>query len=139
MLAPRCQTLLAVDVSQVAVDRARQRMAGRLGVAVERLTLPEETPVGPFDLILCSDVLCYWERDRLLIGLRKFQQALAPGGWLLVVHGRHDTTTHAMSGERLHRLLARHTTLRTPGGAPSGSTAPIGSSVLVVPGLVDNT
>jgi hypothetical protein len=28
------------------------------------------------------------------------------------VHERHDTTTHAMSGERVHRLLARHTTLR---------------------------
>jgi len=112
MLAPRCDELLALDVSQVAVERARQRMADRPGVTVERRTLPEEMPPGAFDLILCRDVLCYWDRERLLVGLRAFERALTPGGWLLVAHERHDTTTHAMAGERVHRLLARNTTLR---------------------------
>jgi predicted TPR repeat methyltransferase len=112
MLAPHCEELLAVDVSEVAVRRARQRVAGLTGVAVERRTLPEELPAGPFDLILCSDVLYYWGTERLLAGLRAFERALAPGGWLLAIHERHDTTTHTMSGERLHRLLARNTSLR---------------------------
>jgi len=111
MLAPRCEELLAIDVSEVAVRRARQRVAGLTGVAVERRTLPEELPAGPFDLILCSDVLYYWDRERLLAALRAFERALAPGGWLLAIHERHDTTTHFMSGERLHRLLARKTSL----------------------------
>jgi SAM-dependent methyltransferase len=112
MLAPHCEELLAVDVSEVAVRRARQRVAGLTGVAIERRTLPDELPAGQFDLILCSDVLCYWDRERLLAGLRAFERALAPGGWLLAVHWRPDTPTHTMSGERVHRLLRRHTTLR---------------------------
>jgi SAM-dependent methyltransferase len=112
LLVPRCAQLLALDVSAVAVDRAGRRMAGRRGVTVERRTLPEEMPGGPFDLILCRDVLYYWDRERLLAGLHAFEQALMPGGWLLVVHERHDTNTHAMSGERVHRLLVRNTTLR---------------------------
>jgi SAM-dependent methyltransferase len=78
LVAPRCDELLAVDVSQVAVERARQRMAGRTGVTVERRTLPEEVPPGPFDLILCSEVLYYWERERLLTGLRAFELMLPP-------------------------------------------------------------
>jgi SAM-dependent methyltransferase len=112
MLAPRCGQLLALDISEVAVDRARRRTSGQAGVSVEQRTLPEEMPRGRFDLILCRDVLYYWDRERLLTGLRAFEQALTPGGWLLVVHWRRDEPTHTMSGERLHRLLARHTTLR---------------------------
>jgi len=57
MLAGRCDELLAVDVSERAVVTARKRLSGRKHVVVERRTLPEEMPGGPFDLIVASEIL----------------------------------------------------------------------------------
>jgi len=107
MLAPHCEALLAVDVSEQAVDRARKRLADQPHVRVERLTLPEELPEGPFDLIVCSEVLYYWDHDLLLRALGSLEAALAPGGSLLAVHWRPPTRTYPLLGDEVHELLAR--------------------------------
>ena len=64
MLANRCDGLLAVDVSERAVAAARRSLTGRRHVRVERRTLPEEMPHGPFDLIVSSEVLYYFPRKK---------------------------------------------------------------------------
>jgi protein-L-isoaspartate O-methyltransferase len=63
MLAPRCDELLAADTSERAVEIARRRLAKHPHVRVERRTLPEEMPEGPFDLIVVSEV-CTTGRGR---------------------------------------------------------------------------
>jgi SAM-dependent methyltransferase len=107
LLADRCEELLAVDCSELAVERARRRLAGRPGVRVERRTLPEECPEGPFDLIVCSEVLYYWSRDLLVESLGALCAALAPGGSLLAVHWRPPTRTYPLQGDEVHAILAR--------------------------------
>jgi SAM-dependent methyltransferase len=82
MLAPRCDELLAVDTSQKAVEIAGERLAEHPRVRVERRTLPEEMPVGPFDLIVASEVLYYWPQEVVLEALRCFEGILAPEGGL---------------------------------------------------------
>jgi len=111
MLAPRCDELLAVDVSRVAIARARKRLADTPGVSLQRRTLPEDMPTGMFDLIICSEVLYYWNADLLLVALRSFESALAPGGSLLAVHGRFASRTCPLHGDDVHDLLARQTSL----------------------------
>jgi SAM-dependent methyltransferase len=106
MLAARCDALEAVDVSERAVARARARLAGAPRVRVERRTLPEELPKGPFDLIVCSEVLYYWSRALLLAALPPLVAALAPGGSLLAVHWRPETRTYPLLGDEVHDLLA---------------------------------
>jgi SAM-dependent methyltransferase len=106
LLAARCDALEAVDVSVRAVERARARLAGVPHVRVERRTLPEEMPAGPFDLIVCSEVLYYWSRDLLLAALPPMIAALAPGGSLLAVHWRPETRTYPLLGDEVHDLLA---------------------------------
>ena len=59
-LAAHCDELLAVDISEVSVARAGERLARFPHVRVERRTVPAEMPEGPFDLIVCADVLVYW-------------------------------------------------------------------------------
>jgi SAM-dependent methyltransferase len=105
MLAARCDALVAVDVSERAVERARARLAGAPHVRVERRTLPEELPEGPFDLIVCSEVLYYWSRDLLQAALPPLVAALAPGGSLLAVHWRPETRTYPLLGDEVHDLL----------------------------------
>ena len=111
MLAGRCDELLAVDVSEKAVAAARERLEGRDHVRVERRTLPEEMPEGPFDLILASEVLYYFTREEMLAMLYAFETILAPGGALLAVHWRRETETYPLQGDEVHELLATHTGL----------------------------
>ena len=75
------------------------------GVAVERRSLPEDTPDGPFDLIVCSEVLYYWDRDLLCEALEKLCARLEPGGSLLAVHWRPRTETYPLQGAEVHALL----------------------------------
>ena len=111
MLAPYCDELLAVDASERAVAIARERLAGEEHVRVERRTLPEETPEGPFDLVVASEVLYYWPREVVLEALRRFENILAPGGLLLAVHWRKETRTYPLQGDEVHELLVGHTRL----------------------------
>jgi predicted TPR repeat methyltransferase len=111
MLADRCDELLAVDVSERAVAAARRRLSGRRHVRVERRTLPEEMPDGPFDLMVASEVLYYFPREEMLAVLQAFERELARGGALLAVHWRRETRTYPLQGDEVHELLAQNTRL----------------------------
>lgn len=111
MLADRCDELLAVDVSERAVAAARERLSGQEHVRVERRTLPEEMPAGPFDLIVASEVLYYFPGEEMLAVLQGFERELAHGGALLAVHWRRETKTYPLQGDQVHELLAQNTRL----------------------------
>jgi predicted TPR repeat methyltransferase len=112
MLAKRCEELLAVDVSVRAIAAARRRLSGLGHVRVERRTLPEEMPDGPFDLIVASEVLYYFPREEMLAVLQGFERELARGGTLLAVHWRRETRTYPLQGDEVHELLAQNTRLQ---------------------------
>ena len=112
MLAKRCEELIAVDVSVRAVVAARRRLSGLGHVRVERRTLPEEMPDGPFDLIVASEVLYYFPREEMLAILQGFERELARGGTLLAVHWRRETSTYPLQGDEVHELLAQNTRLQ---------------------------
>jgi predicted TPR repeat methyltransferase len=112
MLADSCDELLAVDVSERAVAEARKRLSGSEHVRVERRTLPEEMPDGPFDLIVASEVLYYFTRQEMLAVLGSFERELAPGGALLAVHWRRETRTYPLQGDEVHELLTENTRLQ---------------------------
>jgi SAM-dependent methyltransferase len=105
-LAARCDRLLAVDVAPTAVARARARLAGVAGVTVERRGLPDEMPAGPFDLIVASEVLYYWDAPLLARGRRALRDALAPGGSLLAVHWRGPVRHYPQGGDAVHDAIA---------------------------------
>jgi SAM-dependent methyltransferase len=111
MLVPLCDEVRAVDVSEKAVAAARSRLAGFPHARVERRRLPEQTPEGPFDLIVVSEVLYYWPKEVMLAALRRFEEVLAPGGVLLAVHWRKETKTYPLQGDEVHALLLKHTRL----------------------------
>lgn len=111
-LAPLCDELLGVDVSEKAIAVARERLAAYPHVRIELRELPEEMPEGPFDLIVASEVLYYLPRGVMLETLRRFENSLAPGGRLLAVHWREETRTYPLQGDEVHELLVRNTRLR---------------------------
>lgn len=111
MLAPLCDELLAVDVSEKAIAAAREKLASFPHVSVELRRLPEETPEGPFDLVVASEVLYYWPEEVVLAALGRFEEILAPAGALLAVHWRKETKTYPLQGDEVHELLMKHTRL----------------------------
>ncbi|HTI34705.1 MAG TPA: SAM-dependent methyltransferase [Miltoncostaea sp.] len=104
-LAERCDRLLAVDVAAPAVAAACARLAGTPGVTVERRTLPDEMPPGPFDLIVASEVLYYWDAALLARGWRALREALAPGGSILAVHWRRPVRHYPQGGDAVHDAI----------------------------------
>ena len=105
MLAERCDDLLAVDIAQAAVDAARERLAAVNHVRIERRTLPGEWPAGPFDLVVCSELLYYWDLETLEAALPAIADSLAPGGRLVAVHYRPPSTIDPLTGDAVHALL----------------------------------
>jgi predicted TPR repeat methyltransferase len=111
MLAPLCDELLVVDVSERAIAAAKERLESFPQVRIELRRLPEETPEGPFDLIVASEVMYYWPEDVMLGALSRFEEVLAPDGALLAVHWRKETKTYPLQGDEVHGLLLAHTRL----------------------------
>jgi cyclopropane fatty-acyl-phospholipid synthase-like methyltransferase len=112
MLAPRCESLVAVDFSPTALERARARLDGAGNVELRRAELPEETPAGPFDTIVCSEVLYYWSPALVRTGLRRIEAELALGGTLVAVHWRHSDPRRELDGDAVHALLRDESRLR---------------------------
>jgi len=107
MLAPRASHLVAVDFSPTALERARRRLgaAGARNVELLCRSLPEEMPAGPFETIVCAEVLYYWSADLVREGLLRIEQALAPGGTLLTVHWRHPDPRRELTGDDVQEII----------------------------------
>ncbi len=82
-LALRCDTLLAVDGAEAALEQARARCPG---VTFNRRMVPAEWPPGTFDLIVFSEVLYYLDAADIRMTADHAMQALRPGGCILLVH-----------------------------------------------------
>lgn len=85
-LSRRCLSLLAVDSSATVIAEARRRTEALDNVQLRRATLPAETPSGPFDLIVASEILYYLSLTDMMTLLGQLERGLAPGGRLVVLH-----------------------------------------------------
>ena len=86
LLAPRCEALLSIDVSDSALDIARQDCADLPHVEFRRAAVPAEFPAGRFDLIVLSEVLYYLAQDDLRRVADRVVEALEPGGDVVLCH-----------------------------------------------------
>jgi SAM-dependent methyltransferase len=116
MLARRASSLVAVDFSPTALARARERLRGTDHVVLLRRRLPEEMPEGPFDTIVCAELLYYWSEPLVRAGLRRIEAALAPGGTLVAVHWRHPDPRRELTGDDVHAIIDAETRLAPASG-----------------------
>lgn len=91
-LADHVDSLLMVDLSQRALDRANARLHAMSNVRTARLDVVAKPLPGTFDLIVCSEVLFYVPIDDLSRVKNKILDGLEDDGRLLLVHSRsaHD-------------------------------------------------
>ena len=90
-LAARCDALLAVDGSEIALAAARTANADLDNVRFERRMIPADFPSGRFDLILLSEVLYYLEPQDLARTATCCLDALLPDGEIILCHWLGET------------------------------------------------
>jgi SAM-dependent methyltransferase len=119
MLAPRCQELVAIDVSPAALKLASIRCAHMPHVQFARMSVPDEFPGGDFDLIVLSEVGYYWSMSDLLRACRLINGRLAPGGTAILVHWTAPIDDAPLTGDEVHAAfdhsssgLVKRTSLR---------------------------
>jgi peptidoglycan/xylan/chitin deacetylase (PgdA/CDA1 family)/GT2 family glycosyltransferase/SAM-dependent methyltransferase len=86
-LALRAGALLAADISEVALERARERCRDLVNVEFVQLDVASDPLPSSFDLIVCSETLYYvGGRAELEDVARKLAAALVPGGRLVTAN-----------------------------------------------------
>ncbi|ESP99175.1 Methyltransferase [Streptomyces sp. GBA 94-10 4N24] len=111
MLAGRCEEVVAADRVAAAVEEAAARTADLPHVRVRRMAVPEEWPEGSFDLVVLSELLYYFDDERLDRVLANTVRSLEPGGTLVTVHWDHEVPEHRLTGSQLAPVLDARTGL----------------------------
>lgn len=104
LLAPRCDSLLAVDISTRAIEEAQRTPQQNVEFAVQDVLA--QFPAGRFDLIVLSEVGYYWNEADLRAIRARINDSLEPEGILLACHWRHPVEGHRLSGDRVHEILS---------------------------------
>jgi len=86
-LAPYVDKLLASDISDAAVERARLRCVDLINVSFQTLDLVRDDLPQELDLLVCGEVLYYLPSVLLSTVAAKFVSSLADEGYLLLTHG----------------------------------------------------
>lgn len=94
VLAERADSVEAVDISLVALERARRRLAGRANVSFHEADARDWAPNAPADLVVLGDVLYYLDKPLVTAEfqavLARIRGWLVPGGRLILAHGFAD-------------------------------------------------
>ena len=117
-LAQRCDSLLSIDVSELAQNRAITRCHYLPQVDFQIMRVPETYPEQVFDLTLVSEVGYYWSWEDLKKAQQCIIEHLELGGHLLLVHWTLYARDYPLSGDEVHDsfLKLTPTKLRHLGG-----------------------
>lgn len=104
-LAPRCGSLLAVDVSSVAINAARIRLSGLPRVRLECREIPGDWPDGKFDMIVISEIGYFLTHAQVTELIECSTRSLSDGGVVLLCHWRHPIEGWELDGDQVHRMF----------------------------------
>jgi len=113
-LLERCDRIVAVDFSTLALRRARRRHAPNPRVETRQLDVLAADPGGTYDLVVCAELFYYMNRAQFEATAGRVVRWVALGGDLCLVHGTsvHDTGGHETSAHGGGEI----------GGSPDGRT-----------------
>ncbi len=106
-LAERCEHVVAVDFSSRAIELARSRLTGVPNVEVRQARFPEQAPAGPWELVVCSELLYYLAADSLTRAIAWLTTQVRDGACVLAVSWRGQGTDEPFLGDEVHDRLAR--------------------------------
>jgi SAM-dependent methyltransferase len=102
-LAERCDSLLAVDCSPIAVERASDRCRQDAHVRFEKMNVSKQYPIeASFDLVVLSEVAYYWSWRDLRWVFDRIVEQLRPHGHLVLVHWAPPGPGKPLTGAQVH-------------------------------------
>ncbi len=120
-LAPLCNSLLAADISSVALERTRKKLEGQTQVQFALWDLRVDPMPNTYDLIVIVHALEYIRNPLHIRRARtRLVNSLRPGGYLLIgtmkVADIYEDAWWGRfmlrSGQRINRFFARHPDLK---------------------------
>lgn len=107
LLAERCEQLVAVDFSARAIALAREQLHDLANVELTQASFPEQAPPGEWDLVVCSEVLYYLDRQTFAEAVEWLRTRLEQGASVLAVSWRGEGVEEPLSGDEAHDALVR--------------------------------
>jgi alkylation response protein AidB-like acyl-CoA dehydrogenase len=101
-LSHRTNHLLGLDVSERALEEARERLASSSHVEFACMQVPFEMPEGSFDLVVISEVAYYWQHADLEDAATAFAERQPAGGTLMLVHLTEHVPDYPLTGDEVH-------------------------------------
>ncbi len=102
LLARRCESLLSIDVSETAQEKAIARCQDLPQVRFKIASVPQDYPEEMFDLILLSEVGYYLSWNDLQKTQQLTLEHLNVGGHLLLVHWTLYAKDYPLTGDEVH-------------------------------------
>lgn len=90
-LARRCSSMVAFDMIEPAVVRARQRLRHQPGVDVRVESFPDYWPDGTVDLVVWSEIAYYLTDSGVAVALDRLDRHLETDGVLVAAHYTGET------------------------------------------------
>ena len=112
LLAQRCDSLLSIDVSKTAQQKAIARCQDLSQVRFKIAQVPQAYPDEMFDLTLLSEVGYYLSWDDLKKTQQLIIEHLHVGGHLLLVHWTLFAKDYPLTGDEVHNSFLRLTGLK---------------------------
>ena len=104
-LAPMCDRIDAIEISNEAAEQARERCRRFPDVHIACGALPEMLPDGPFDLVVFSEIGYYFQPEVLRETAERIVDMMVPGGYLVAAHWLGTSPDHVLSGDKVHSIL----------------------------------
>jgi 2-polyprenyl-3-methyl-5-hydroxy-6-metoxy-1,4-benzoquinol methylase len=107
MLAARCNSLLAVDISETAINQARRNCRGIDNIDFRRMQIPDEWPSRTFDLIIFSEVLYFLSPEDIRLTGKKTMHSLSKDGEVLLVNWTGETDYPCQGNQAVEIFLTQ--------------------------------
>ncbi len=105
-LAAKCAKILAIDVSEKALEKARERCAKLPQISFRKMSVPREFPAEKFDLILISEVGYYLTPEDWKILMEETFAHLTEHGQIALVHWLPPVHDYPQTGDEVHDSFA---------------------------------
>ena len=106
MFAPRCEDLLAIDLSKVALESAKERCAEISNCRFLQWDIAQGLPENNFDSIILSEVGYYFKKEKLREIFKEIADKLLPKGILVMVHWTSFVPSYPLTGQQVHEIFS---------------------------------
>jgi 2-polyprenyl-3-methyl-5-hydroxy-6-metoxy-1,4-benzoquinol methylase len=105
MLAPECETLLAIDIVDQPLEAAAKRCSDQPWVRFQRMQVPDEWPDQRYDLIVLSEVLYFLSPSDIDRCVQRIGGSLLPGARVLLVNWLGQTDDPCSGDQAAERFI----------------------------------